>query len=46
MQEMLPDCEIYLLRDRVTSTPVREAGNEALREYARMIAQTYLVNKE
>lgn len=43
IDELLPDVEVYLLRDRVTSTPVKEAGNHALKDYARMISKKYLL---
>jgi hypothetical protein len=45
LQILLPDVEVVLFRERITSTPLVMAGTPAIREYARDIAQQYLVNR-
>jgi hypothetical protein len=45
LQMLLPEVEVVLFRERITSTPVSLAGTPAIREYARDIAQQYLVNR-
>jgi hypothetical protein len=42
LQALLPDVEVLLLRERVTATPIEQAGNQTVRDYAKMIATTYL----
>lgn len=42
LQSLLPNIEVYLLRERVTATPVKEAGTEEIRDYASWISETYL----
>lgn len=42
---LLPDVEVVLFRERITSTPIEAAGTPAIRQYASDIAQRYLVNK-
>lgn len=43
LQTLLPRVDVFLLRERVTATPVMEAGNPRIREYARTIAENYLI---
>lgn len=45
LEHFLPDVEVVLFRERITSTPLTLAGTPAIREYARDIAQQYLVNR-
>ncbi len=45
LQMLLPEVEVVLFRERITSTPIAVAGTPAIREYARDIAQQYLVNR-
>ena len=45
LQMELPDVEVVLFRERITSTPVAMAGTPAIREYARDIARQYLVGR-
>ncbi len=42
LQAQLPGVEVVLFRERVTSTPLASAGTEAIRDYARDIADRYL----
>lgn len=46
LQILLPDVEVVLFRERITATPLTMAGTPAIREYARDIAQQYLVNRQ
>lgn len=43
VQRLLPEAEVFVFRERVTSTPVALAGNPTVREYAHMIAGQFLV---
>ncbi len=43
LQSLLPEVEVVLFRERVTSTPLYRAGNETIRNYARNIAERYLI---
>lgn len=45
LQTLLPDTEVVLFRERITSTPLDQVGTPALREYARDIANRFLVAK-
>ncbi len=45
LQMLLPEVEVVLFRERITSTPISVAATPAIREYARDIAQQYLVNR-
>lgn len=45
IRSMLPGVEVVLFRERVTSVPLDEAGNESIRDYAREIADRYLKGK-
>ena len=40
---LLPDVEVVLFRERITSTPIAMAGTPAIREYAADIAERFLV---
>lgn len=46
LDHLLPDVNIFLLRERVTATPVNSAGNKAIREYAKNIAAAHLLPKK
>jgi len=46
LQILLPDVEVVLFRERIPATPLTMAGTPAIREYARDIAQQYLVNRQ
>lgn len=43
LQKLLPEVEVVLFRERVTSTPLAQAGNASIRGYAEDIASRYLV---
>ncbi len=43
LQKLLPGTEVFLFRERVTSTPVSYAGNKKIREYSENIADQYLI---
>ena len=45
LQTLLPDTEVVLFRERITSTPLDQVGTPVLREYARDIAARFLVAK-
>jgi hypothetical protein len=45
LQTLLPDTEVVLFRERITSTPLEQVGTPALRDYARDIAARFLVSK-
>jgi hypothetical protein len=46
LQKLLPEVEVVLFRERITSTPLPKVGTAAIQAYADYIAQQYLVNKE
>ncbi|WP_371375428.1 Nif3-like dinuclear metal center hexameric protein [Sporomusa aerivorans] len=46
LQKILPEVEVVLFRERITSTPLNKVGTTAIRDYADYIASEYLVNKE
>jgi hypothetical protein len=43
IQKLLPEAQVFVFRDRITSTPVGSAGNDTIRDYATMIAERFLV---
>ena len=43
VQRLLPEAEVFVFRDRVTSTPLAAAGSAAVREYAEMMAGQFLI---
>jgi hypothetical protein len=45
LNELLPEVETYIFRERVTATPLNGFGSKAIREYARSIAGKYLLDK-
>ncbi|MFC4769197.1 Nif3-like dinuclear metal center hexameric protein [Effusibacillus consociatus] len=45
LDELLPEVEVVVFRERVTSIPVREMGGARLKEYAKTMATNYLVKK-
>lgn len=45
LRKLLPDVEVVLFRERITSTPLDHVGTQALRDYAGDIAERFLVNK-
>ncbi|MBS4023014.1 MAG: Nif3-like dinuclear metal center hexameric protein [Dethiobacter sp.] len=46
IRSLLPEVEVVLFRERVTSVPLDSAGSEAIRDYARDIAGKYLTVKK
>lgn len=46
IKKLLPEVEVVLFRERITSTPIDMVGTAAMKSYADHIAGTYLVNKE
>ncbi|WP_211289879.1 hypothetical protein SPSIL_056310 [Sporomusa silvacetica DSM 10669] len=46
LQKILPEVEVVLFRERITSTPLHKVGTTAIRNYADYIASEYLINKE
>lgn len=44
LDALLPEVEVVLFRERVTSIPIRSAGNTALRRYAQTMCSDYLLN--
>ena len=45
IKSLLPDLEVNIFRDRVTSTPLASFGAPEIREYGKMISDKYLVKK-
>jgi hypothetical protein len=45
LEKLLPDVEVMVFRERVTSQPVREMGNARLKEYGQSMAERYLINR-
>jgi putative NIF3 family GTP cyclohydrolase 1 type 2 len=45
LDKLLPNVEIIIFRERVTATPLQQFGSRAIKEYADMIAEKYLINK-
>ncbi len=43
---LLPDVEVVVFRERVTSLPVRTMGTPQMKQYAEQMATKYLVHKE
>ena len=43
LSRLLPDVEVFLLRERVTATPLANAGNRRIREYAAEMAERFLL---
>ena len=45
LQQLLPEVEVVLFRERITSTPLNKVGTAVIRDYADYIAREYLVHK-
>ncbi|MBP2634713.1 MAG: hypothetical protein H6Q72_620 [Firmicutes bacterium] len=45
LQKILPEVEVVLFRERITSTPLSKVGTAAIQNYADYIASEYLINK-
>ncbi|WP_371365125.1 hypothetical protein SRRS_00280 [Sporomusa rhizae] len=43
ISKLLPEVEVVLFRERITSTPITMAGNPAIRQYADHIANQFLL---
>lgn len=46
VQKLLPEAQVFIFRDRVTSTPIGMSGNSMLRAYADTMAEQYLVPRK
>ncbi|RJS61878.1 Nif3-like dinuclear metal center hexameric protein [Bacillus sp. PK3_68] len=46
LDQLLPDVEIVVFRERVTSTALHEMGTLPMKQYAKQMAGKYLVNKK
>lgn len=46
IKKLLPEVEVVLFRERITSTPIDMVGTPSMKAYANNIAENYLVNKE
>lgn len=46
IQKLMPDVEVVLFRERVTSTPINMVGTSSIREYGNFIAENYLMPKK
>jgi hypothetical protein len=42
LKSHLPEAEIVIFRERVTSTPLEQFGSPEIKEYAQAMANTYL----
>ncbi|MDF2568726.1 MAG: hypothetical protein K0R55_330 [Sporomusa sp.] len=45
LQKLLPEVEVVLFRERITSTPLHKVGTTSIRNYADYIAREYLVKE-
>jgi len=45
ISKLLPEAEVVLFRERITSTPLEWAGNSTIRQYAQEIANQFLLPK-
>lgn len=45
LQRLLPNVEVVLFRERVTSTPVRQVGNQKLQNYTEKFSEAHLLGK-
>jgi hypothetical protein len=43
VQRLLPETEVFLFRERTTSTPVKMAGNHLIRAYAETMSEQFLI---
>lgn len=43
IESYLPDVEVVVFRERMTSTPINEVGADTIRDYAKHISKTFLV---
>ena len=46
VQKLLPEAQVFIFRERVTSTPMGMAGNRIVRAYADAMADQYLVPRK
>lgn len=46
IEAYLPDVEIVVFRERMTSTPISKAGVETIRDYAKHISKTFLTKND
>ncbi len=46
IRKLLPRAEVFVFRERVTSTPISMAGNSIVREYADTMAEQFLVPRK
>ena len=45
LDKLLPGVEVLMFRERITAVPLQNFGSKAIRGYADMISEKYLVNK-
>ncbi|KKB36631.1 Nif3-like dinuclear metal center hexameric protein [Bacillus thermotolerans] len=45
LDKLLPDVEVVVFRERITSTALHETGTSQMKEYAERMADEYLVNR-
>jgi hypothetical protein len=46
IRQYMPEADIVIFRERVTSTPLDEFSSDIIRDYAMSMASTYLKNKK
>lgn len=46
LDDLLPDVEVEVLRERVSAYPVRDMGTQRMKSYAEEMASRYLVHKQ
>lgn len=46
IQILLPQTQVIILRERVTATPLKQAGNALIREYAAKMAEEFLIPRQ
>jgi hypothetical protein len=43
---LLPDLEVVIFKERMTSIPLEQFGSKAIQDYAQNMAENYLVRKQ
>lgn len=46
LKHYLPDVEIVIFRERICSSPLKDFGSDAIKDYAKLITKNYLTDKE
>ncbi|MEC0268915.1 Nif3-like dinuclear metal center hexameric protein [Paenibacillus anseongense] len=46
IEMLLPDVEVFLLRERITAVPLKDVGHKVMVDYGKEMAETHLVTKQ